>query len=202
MALQARMAREQGQLGADAMQNVEAGMVESRNTGKLAGLTGMTDIEKQRLAGDLDVQKYNATINNQAKQSNTSARNAAAAGSASNAMQSAAASRSDQLRALSGMTSLYGTTPGMAQLYGDQVLSAIGQSGTFGQNQIKNEVAVGGQPGKYEQTMDRTKDWIDTAARIANPIVDKLTQPKKKPTETTAPARPNVWGSEGSMGDG
>jgi len=186
MALQARMAREQGQLGADAMQNVEAGMIESRNTGKLAGLTGMTDIEKQRLAGDLDVQKYNAGINNQAKQSNAGARNAAAAGSASNAMQSAAASRADQLRALSGMTSLYGTTPGMAQLYGDQVLSAIGQSGTFGQNQIKNEVAVGGQPGKYEQTVDRTKDWIDTASRIANPIVDKLTT-KKKPVATTNP---------------
>jgi hypothetical protein len=188
-ALQGRMAREQGQLGADAAVNTEAQLAEARNKGRLAGLGGMSDIEKQRLAGDLDVQKYNATINNQAKQSNVGARNAAAAGSASNNAAAAAASRSDQLRALSGMTSLYGTTPGMAQLYGDQVLSAIGQSGTFGQNQVKNEIAGQQLPGKYEQTTARAKDWIDTASRIANPIVDKLTQPKKKQpiAPTTAP---------------
>lgn len=193
MALQGRMAREQGQLGADTMQNVEAGMIDTRNTNKFKGLEGMTDVEKQRLAGDLDVQKYNANAKNTAAQSNAGARNAAAAGSASNRLAASAASRNDQFKALQGMTSLYGATPGMAQLYGDQVLSAIGQSGTFGQNQVKNEIAGQQLPGKYDQTAGRVKDWIDTTSRIANPIVDKLTT-KKQPIAPTGPM-PGVPGA-------
>jgi hypothetical protein len=77
-ALQGRMAREQGQLGADAMQNVEGGLVEARNTGRLSGLSGMTDIEKQRLAADLKVNEYNTGIKNTAARENVGARNAAA----------------------------------------------------------------------------------------------------------------------------
>jgi hypothetical protein len=192
-ALQARMAREQGQLGADAVQNVEAGLAEARNTGRLKGLEGMTDIEKQRLAGDLDVQKYNANAKNSAASSNAGARNAAAAGSASNAVASAAASRADQLRALGGMTSLYGTTPGMSQLFGNQLLSAVGQSGTQGGNQVANTYNAQQLPGQYEQTTGRVKDWIDTAARVANPILDQYQQSKKKPTPvapTNVPKQP------------
>src|SRR5262245_38955208 len=41
----AKMAREQGQSAADATQNVEAGLAEARNKGRLSGLAGMSDIE-------------------------------------------------------------------------------------------------------------------------------------------------------------
>lgn len=186
MALQGRMAREQGQLGADAMQNVEAGMVDTRNTNKLKGLEGMTDVEKQRLAADLDVAKYNANAKMSAASSNAGARNAAAAGSASNALASAAANRNDQFRALQGMTNLYGTTPGMSQLFGQQTLSAIGQSGTQGGNQVANTYNAQQLPGQYEQTTGRVKDVIDTVSRVANPLWDQYQQSKKKP-ETTQP---------------
>lgn len=167
-ALQGRMAREQGQLGADTMQNVEAGMIDTRNTGKLKGLEGMTEIEKQRLAGDLDVQKYNANAKNSAAQSNAGAANAAAAGSASNRLASSAASRADQLRALQGMTSLYGTNPGMSETFGNQLLSATGQSGTFGNNQVNATYNANQLPGKFEQTTSRIKDIGDLVGRGLN----------------------------------
>ena len=186
-ALQGRMAREQGQLGADAMQNVEGGLVEARNTGRLSGLSGMTDIEKQRLAADLKVNEYNTGIKNTAARENTGARNAAAAGSAANNAAAAAASRADQLNALRGMTSLYGTTPGMAQLYGDQVLSAIGQSGTMGQRTVENQIKGNAAPGAFEQTTDRINSGIDTGTKIANlagTVINGINQ-YRNPQQTT-----------------
>lgn len=198
IALQARMAREQGQLGADTLTNVEAGLAEARNKGRLAGLEGMTDVEKQRLAGDLDVQKYNANAKNTAAQSNTAARNAAAAGSASNAMNAAAASRGDQLAALRGMTSLYGTTPGMAQLYGDQVLAATGQSGTFGNNMITQANNAMKTPDKYQQNLDRVNNTMNTvkdAAGVAGTIAQAYGQGRnqnQQPTQQQQQARTNA----------
>ena len=166
-ALQGRMAREQSQLGADATQAVEAGLAEARNTGRLKGLEGMTDVEKQRLAADLDVQKYNANAKMTAAQSNAGAANSAAAHNSSMAAAGSAASRADQFRALSGMTSLYGATPGMAQLYGDQVLAAIGQSGTQGNRTVDNTIRGNAAPGQFEQTNSRLNQGIDTGTRIA-----------------------------------
>jgi len=196
-ALQGRMAREQGQLGADAMQNVEAGMIDTRNANKFKGLEGMSDIEKQRLAGDLDVQKYNANAKNTAAQSNAGARNAAAAGSASNAMNAAAASRGDQFRALAGMTSLYGTNPGMSETFGNQLLSATGQSGTFGNNQVTASYNANQLPGQFEQTTSRIKDIGDLVGRGLNVAAEwnesrKKNQPTNQPIVGTNPGFGNV----------
>jgi hypothetical protein len=105
-------------------------------------------------------------------------------------MQSAAASRADQLRALSGMTNLYGTTPGMAQLYGDQVLSAIGQSGTQGGKTVDRVIDATKAPGQYEQTKGRINDTIDTAGRIAYPLIDQYQASRNKPAANTPTAPP------------
>jgi len=179
-ALQGRMAREQGQLGADAMQNVEGGIVNTRNTNKLSGLAGMTDVEKQRLAADLDVAKFNANAKMSAASSNAGASNAASAAG----LQATAASRADQLKALQGMTSLYGTTPAMASAFGKDLLTAVGQSGTWGQNQIKNEVAAGASPGKFDQTINRGKDVVDLVGRVGYPLLEQYQASKKKPAAT------------------
>ena len=48
IATQAKMAREQGQSAADATQNVEAGLADARNHGRLARIRWMSDIESQR----------------------------------------------------------------------------------------------------------------------------------------------------------
>ena len=142
-AAQVKMAREGGQGVADATQNVEAGLAESRNKGRLAGLGGMSGIETSRLGADLDVAKFNA----QAQMAS------AASGSAAGAQN-----RQDELAALRGMTSLYGTTPAMSETFGNQLLSGVGQGGTFGLN-LLGRMNEGEQlPGAWDQTVGRIND--------------------------------------------
>lgn len=70
IAAQVKMAREQGQSGADAMQNVNAGIIGARNAGQLAGMGGMAGIEGQRygMAGDLS--KFNTGLDFQGQSLN------------------------------------------------------------------------------------------------------------------------------------
>jgi len=154
----------------------------------LSGLSGMTDIEKQRLAADLKVSEYNADAKMKAAQSNAGAANSAAASNAAGAAASSAASRADQLRALQGMTTLYGTTPGMAELFGNQLLSAVGQGGSQGTQMVNAMGNAQKLPGQFDQTMDRINTVGDTAARIANPIMEYFSSRKDNPQQTTTPA--------------
>ena len=175
IAARTRMAREQGQAASDAVTNVEAGIAESRNKGRLAGLTGMSGIETSRLGADLDVAKFNANAQTGADQQNAAYANAAqdrALSGYNSALQATAASRADQIRALQGMTTLYGTTPGMSELFGNQLLQGVQQGGNFGLGMIDREMQMGGIPGQYEQTMGRINDIGDMAGRIANPFLD------------------------------
>jgi len=191
-ALQGRMAREQGQLGADAVQNVEAGLAEARNTGRLKGLEGMTDIEKQRLAADLDVAKYNANAQMSAASSNAASSNAAAR-----------ANMGDRMDALTGMRLLYGTTPGMAGKFGDQLIDIIGQGGTQGTNMVNSQILANQAPGQFDQTMDRIGK-ITGAARegmgIASTITDAVTRDreKKKPIGPTITSSPSEFDEAGN----
>jgi hypothetical protein len=125
---------------------------------------------------DLEVGKFNA----QADMSAGASASAAAGANADRAAQASAASRADQLRALGGMTSLYGTTPGMSQTFGNQLLQGVGQGGTFGLNLMGRDIESQGLPGQYEQTMGRTKDIVDTAGRWANPIIDYYEQRRRQ----------------------
>ena len=150
-----RMAREQGQLGADATQNVEAGLAEARNKGRLSGLAGMSDIEKQRLAADLEVGKFNASAN-------MSAGASASGASAQNA--------ENQLAALRGMTSLYGTTPGMSELFGNQVGNIVGQGGNFGNQMMQNQIQGGQMPGNFENWTNRIGDIANIGQRAGTAI--------------------------------
>jgi hypothetical protein len=189
-AASAKMAREQGQSAADATNGVEAGLAEARNRGRQFGLTGMSNIEGQRLDADVDLskfntgmdfegQKYNADAYTQANARNVSSAQSAGQANADRSAASAAASRADQLRALSGMTQLYGTTPGMSNTFGNQLLQGVGQGGQFGLGLIGADVESQKLPGQYDQTMGRTKDMIDMGSRIANPILDYYSQRKK-----------------------
>jgi hypothetical protein len=182
-AAQAQMAREQGQSMADVTTNVDAEIAQARNQGRLSGLGGMSGIEGQRLGADVDISKFNTELDYRGQTYNADAQaraqaqnNAARQAAASRSAASAAASRSDQLRALSGMTNLYGTTPGMSNMFGNQLLQGVGQGGTFGLNMM-GRVNEGQQlPGAYDQTMGRIKDVGDMAGRVANPIMDWYSQ--------------------------
>jgi hypothetical protein len=176
IAAQVKMAREQGQSAADATQNVEAGLAEARNRGRQFGLTGMSGIEGQRLGADVDLSKFNVGLDYQGQtynadaQRQAQAQNIGAAERAANASSAAsAASRGDQLRALSGMTSLYGTTPGMASTFGNQALNAVNAGGNFGLGLLGQDINSQQLPGQYDQTKNRITDAIDIGSRVANP---------------------------------
>ena len=156
---QVKMAREQGQAGADAATNVEAQLGEMRNQGKRFGLTGMTGVEGQRLNADLDVGRFNSTGDMQAQMAN----------------------RSNQLGALQGMASLYGTAPGMASQFGNQLLNSIGQGASAGQGFMGNEVSAGNLPGAWDQTTGRIND----VANAAYPWLDYLDKRNKNPNQQT-----------------
>ena len=135
IASRVKMAREQGQSGADAMQNVEAGLAEARNRGRLSGLGGMAGIEGQRLAAQLDAGKFNA-MGDQQQDAN-------------------------KLSALHGMSSLYGTTPGMAQLFAGQLNQSIGQGGQMGIYQQNADYNAQQLPGAWDNTMGKIGDVMD-----------------------------------------
>jgi hypothetical protein len=162
IALQGRMAREQGQLTADATQNVEAGLAEARNKGRLAGLTGMSGIEGQRLGADIDLTKFNAgqrtnaQANTFASADRANAANRSSAESAAGRRSAAsAATVGNQLDALGGMRSLYGTTPGMSNMFGNQAIQTVGQGANYGLGVRANDRADQNMPGRYDQTMGR-----------------------------------------------
>jgi hypothetical protein len=178
-AAQVKMAREQGQSSADAVQNVEAGIAQARNQGRLAGLGGMSNIEGQRLGADVDLSKFNTQLDFQGQTYNADAQSRAQ--SANNASRAAAASQStaDQFRALQGMTSLYGTTPGMSNMFGTQLMGGVGQGGTFGLNMMGRDIESQGLPGAYDTNMGRINDIGDMAGRVANPVMDWYEQRRR-----------------------
>lgn len=194
VAAQAKMAREQGQAAADATQNVEAGLAEARNRGRLAGLGGMSGIETSRLGADLDVAKFNANAQMQADQWN-----------AAQANSRAAEGRGARLGALNGMVQMYGTTPGMASTFGNLALQSVGQGGQFGDAMMKNTIYGQQLPGQYEQAMSRINTGIDTArnasgaATIAYPWLNQGNKNQRKPTggATTPIGGSRDWGRAG-----
>jgi hypothetical protein len=68
IAAQVKMAREQGQSMADAATNVNAGIAQARNQGRLAGLGGMQGIEANRQNAQMQGDIFNAGQANQGQQ--------------------------------------------------------------------------------------------------------------------------------------
>jgi hypothetical protein len=165
IATQAKMAREQGQAMSDATQNVEAGLAQARNQGQLAGLSGMYGVEGQRLGANLDTSKFNAGAANQF------------------ALQRA----QNQLGALQGMTSLYGTTPGMASTFGNQLNQSIATGGQFGNQLYGNDINNQRNPGAFDTTTGRINTIGNMAANAVYPWLNRQQQPQSP----IAPGDPN-----------
>jgi len=81
----------------------------------------------------------------------------------------------NRLAGLSGQTSLYGTTPGMASTFGNQALNAYGQ--LFGADDARNRYGLGllgAQTGSLNQQSSSGTPWWRTALKygaIAAPYV-------------------------------
>lgn len=175
IAVQARMAREQGQATSDAAQGVESELAQMRNEGQRFGLTGMSGIEGQRLGADVDLAKFNTTNQFAAAQQNAAARQQAAAFNASGRAAASAQSAAQRGAALDDMRLMYGTTPGMANTFGNQLNDAIGQSGNFGLGIIDRQTDAQKLPGAYETWTGRARD----IAGAARPIIEKISSKKK-----------------------
>ena len=191
IATQARMARDQGQMAADAVQNVEAGLASERQKGRLAGLTGMSGIEGQRLGAQIDVGKFNAQQQEQAQARNIAAAASAAAGGAAASAQNT----QDRLAALRGMTALYGTNPAMAATFGNQALQSVGQGSQFGLGLMGQENAAQQLPGAYQTTMGRIGQIANLAGNVANPMLDYFGSRRRPQTGSTSSYNPQGYTS-------
>lgn len=149
-AASAKMARDLSQQIGDANVNVNASIADKVQQGKLAGTAGLAGTSLAQQGAQLQVDQ----INNQMKMAGlgglTDTDKAILAGELSK--------NSQGLEALSGQRSLYGTKPGMADMFGQQVLHA-GDQDLQGQ-QLENQLrlglinAQGGRsniPGNFQQ---------------------------------------------------
>lgn len=80
-----------------------------------------------------------------------------------------------KLAGMQGGTSLYGTTPGMANMFGNQVLGATGQLQRgyesemgLGLDLIRAQQEAQYLPGKWEGTLGRIKDIAGIATNVAS----------------------------------
>ena len=142
---------------ADAMTGVNAQLADAIRQGKLAGLSGMAGVGSTM--GGLSSQEAGRML--QAAMANQNADLQAQQLSE----QSLQALRGLQLDALRGQTSLYGTTPGLASIFGNQALQAYqnrialeNQRNQTGLGLINAQISAygGQQPQKpwYQQVLD------------------------------------------------
>jgi hypothetical protein len=152
-ALRARMASSQGQQMADAVQNVNAGLAEQVQKGKMFGTEGM---------GGLSV--HDTGFAQQAALANQRA-----------GIDIARDNLNDpRMNAIHGQAQLFGTTPGMARMFGDQVQQGIGNMGNaagmqqnVGQQRIGGQQIVSQTPSNFEVGMGRVGQGINMAGQVA-----------------------------------
>lgn len=140
----AKMSRGLGESIADQTTNVEAQLAQMRQQGQLAGLQGL---------GGLSIQDLQLGQNAQAL----------------NAQQGR-----DKTAVLSGMANLYGTTPGMANMFRDQVnqdtQAMSNQAGLMNQRSgqlMNSQIAASQIPGTWETNMGRIGQVANIAGNLA-----------------------------------
>ena len=162
-AASAKMAREQSYNIADMMQNANAGIAQMVQQGKLAGLGGLTG----------------AGLGGQGASTNIDSLNARMKLAGLEGLQGYDfAGLQARLGALGGMTNLYGTTPGLANTFGNQVLQS--QQNLLGLGGLQNQLAgtlIGGQlgraqiPGNWQQAMSNIGAGLGIGGRILGGIM-------------------------------
>lgn len=141
--------------------------------GQLAGLGGMSGIEGQRLGAQFQKNIYNADADKWATEGNAGENRFGAEYNYRNSRDDVA----DRLGALQGMTSLYGTTPGMSELFGNQVLQGQGQQlqaqgmqGDWGNTMMQNQFQNSQIPSNFETGLSRVGQVANIAGSVMNPV--------------------------------
>jgi len=121
----ARMAREQGELAAGATTNVNAEIAEQIRQGRLAAAPTYERATADRTAAINRIAEQNAAARQQAEEFNRT-----------QSLATEESNRNRFLEGMRGMTSLYGTTPGLTETFGRQVLGEQGQEQQQGETLI------------------------------------------------------------------
>lgn len=259
VAAQVKMAREQGQGMADASTNLEAQLAQMKQAGRLQGLGGMSDIEKQRLQaqmqGDIfnagqrmqgqqfdignenainqfnagqgnqvgmfnagqtnqqgqfnagqanQVGMYNAGQTNDVNMFNTGQANQVGMFNAGQGNQVGMYNAGLGMQGLQGMSSLYGTTPGMASTFGSQAEGFLNSGGQQGLGAMGAFNTANQLPDAYSQNMGRINQGMNTAGTIAQGIGTGINAYQNRPgnqyvnygASGVGGGYPNTWGSD------
>ncbi len=159
-----RAQREMPQQMADAMTGVNAGLADSIRQGKMFGLQGITGTGSTM--GGLASQEANRML--QAQMANQDA-DLRAQGMNEQSIQ---AMRQMQLASMGGQSSLFGTTPGMSSMFGNQALNAYGQQA--GMENQRNQYGLGlldaQMRGYGMQQQFKEQPWWQKALNIGGQI--------------------------------
>lgn len=126
-AVQAKLARESSNLISGKMTDANAQIAEMVQRGKLAGATALAPLNAQDVARRQGVMNFNTGIANTTAESNADRQLRTAA-------QNATVDNNDFdniLKSIQGQQSVYGTTPALANTFGNQVMSAAGTVNNF-----------------------------------------------------------------------
>jgi hypothetical protein len=131
-----RMAREQGELMAQGVTNVNAGIAEQRQRGRIAGTGNMTTMGEGSSTRRNEVEMANALARNRHGETTASM-----LGGMGNLIE---ANQNRRQRAVEGMTSLYGTTPALVNTFGNQVQNAQQMAANNPRTRRPGAAGVGG----------------------------------------------------------
>jgi len=161
-AAKAKMTRDLANEISDDNVNADASIAQMVQQGKLAGLAGLSGTGLGAAGLNL-----NADVANQEADMRAALSNA----------QNLIAARGQNLGALSGMTNLYGTHPGLAETFGNQVLAGQGQllQGNGLQNQIaqmmiNGRLAEAQVPGNYQAALGNINSTMATLSNAARMV--------------------------------
>jgi hypothetical protein len=140
-----------GQL-ADATTNVNAGLADSIRQGKMFGLQGISGTGSTM--GGLSSQEAGRQL--QAEMSN---------------QQAEQTTNQMKLAAMGGQSSLYGTTPGMSSMFGNQALNSYGQLGQMQANRQNYGLGLmDAQLRGYGSDKQNNTPWWQTALGVAGTV--------------------------------
>ena len=183
---------------ADAMTGVNAELANSIRQGKMFGLQGITGtgatmggLSSQEAGRMLQASMANQNADLQAQQLSE---------------QSLQNLRQNQLASLSGQSNLYGTTPGMSSMFGNQALQAYGQRGNL--EQMRNNYGLGllGVQNQAYGNQTPQEPWWKQVLGAAGSVVPYLGPIKKLFGGGKGPAgpmgnySPNDMGGQGFQG--
>jgi len=171
-AAKAKMSRDLSINLGDQSQNTEAAIAQMVQQGKLAGLGGMTGIDTSKMGEGL----ANAAQNLQG-QGMDSSRILSLLSGQGNTLAGIGNSLAGQGNALQGQTSLYGTTPGRANMYGQQLNNSNANLVSTQQLQqqlmqliLNGTLGMASVPGNFQSAMGNIASGLGVAGQVAGAV--------------------------------